>query len=224
MFYGQRMGGDYYDFLRVNAVRVLFGLMDLAGRRGEGRHVLCAAQTTFRSAGAELLRECDINEADAMIELCVRVNRSIMGAAAGVRSCPAFVGCYNEELGTICYINAGHTPGLLHDSSGISLLSATGLPFGLFSHAPCDAQIAALEPGAALLIVSRGIIEASRKGEEFGVERVKECCQRENGGTARDLSAGIISSVEHFMGKPPTHDDVTALSLIRARAAAAEQT
>jgi serine phosphatase RsbU (regulator of sigma subunit) len=113
---------------------------------------------------------------------------------------------------------------LLHDSSGISLLSATGLPFGLFSHAPCDAQIAALEPGAALLIVSRGIIEASRKGEEFGVERVKECCQRENGGTARDLSAGIISSVEHFMGKPPTHDDVTALSLIRARAAAAEQT
>jgi serine phosphatase RsbU (regulator of sigma subunit) len=32
-FYGQRMAGDYYDFLRVNPSRVLFGLLDVAGRR-----------------------------------------------------------------------------------------------------------------------------------------------------------------------------------------------
>ena len=223
VFYGQRIAGDYYDFLRVNAGRVLFALMDVAGRRENSRQVLCGAQNTFRTAGAELLRERDINEADAMIELCVRLNRSIISAAAGVRSCPAFVGSYNEELGTVCYINAGHTPGLLRDSSGVSVLPATGLPFGLFSHAPCDAQIAALEPGAALLVVSRGIVEASRKGEEFGVERVKESYQRVNAASPRELSAGILSSVEAFMGKPPTHDDVTALSLIRAKAAAAEQ-
>src|ERR1035438_5006970 len=54
-------------------------------------------------------------------------------AAAGVRSCSAFLGCYNEELGTICYANAGHTPGLLRDPSGITELPATGLPLGLFS-------------------------------------------------------------------------------------------
>jgi phosphoserine phosphatase RsbU/P len=224
VFYGQRIAGDYYDFLRVNAERVLFGLMDLAGRREDSRQVLCAAQTTFRTAGAELFREQDINEADAMIELCVRLNRSIISAAAGVRSCPAFVGCYNEGLGTVCYINAGHTPGLLRDGSGVSLLPATGLPFGLFSHAPCDAHIAALEPGAAVLVVSRGIVEASRKGEEFGVERVKQSYQRVNAGNPRELSAGILSSVEQFMGAPPIHDDVTALSLIRAKAAAAERT
>jgi phosphoserine phosphatase RsbU/P len=219
-FHGQRMAGDYYDFLQVNPGQVLFALMDLAGRRADNRRVLCAAQTSLRSAGAELFRERDINEADAMIELCVRLNRSILSAAGGVRSCSAFAGCYDEQLGTVCYINAGHTPGLLRDRSGLSLLAATGLPLGLFSHAPCDAKIVALEPGAALLIVSRGIIEASRRGEEFGVERLKETYQRANIGKARELSASIVLSVEQFVGAPPTHNDVTALSLIRAQAAA----
>ena len=54
-----------------------------------------------------------------------------------------------------------------------------------------------------MLVVSRGIVEASRKGEEFGVERVKQSYQRVNAGNPRELSAGILSSVEQFMGAPP---------------------
>jgi len=223
IFYGQRMGGDYYDFLRVNGGRVLFVLLDVAGRHDETCEILCAAQETFRTSGAELFREEDINEADAMIELCVRLNLSIIKAASGVRSCPGFIGCYNEALGTVCYANAGHTPGLLRDASGVTLLPATGLPLGLFSHATSEAQIAALQPGAALLIVSRGIVDASCKGEEFGLGRVKESLQQIQLGSALELSSGILAKVQEYICAPPTHDDVTALSLLRAKAAAAEQ-
>ena len=223
VFYGQRMAGDYYDFIRVGPSRVLFGLLDVAGRRQDNHTILAAAQKTFRGDGAELFRAPDINEADAMIELSVRLNRTIIKACTGVCSCPAFVGCYNEALGTVCYVNAGHTPGLLRDRLGITSLPATGLPFGLFSHAPADAKMVALEPGAALLIVSRGIIDASCKGQDFGLERVQKSFHPEGATNARELSASIIASVEQFMCKPPTHDDVTALSLVRAKAVAAEQ-
>jgi serine phosphatase RsbU (regulator of sigma subunit) len=223
IFYGHRIGGDYYDFLRVPGGRLLFVLLDVAGRRDDTCEILCAAQETFRTSGAELFREEDINEADAMIELCVRLNLSIIKAASGVRSCPGFLGCYNEALGTVCYANAGQTPGLLRDASGVTLLPATGLPLGLFSHATADAKIAALQPGAALLIVSRGIVDASCKGEEFGVERVKEGLQQIQPGSARELSSGILAKVQEYICAPPTHDDVTAISLIRAKAAAAEQ-
>jgi sigma-B regulation protein RsbU (phosphoserine phosphatase) len=157
-----------------------------------------------------------------MIELCVRLNRTIISACKTVCSCPAFIGCYNEGLGTVCYVNAGHTPALLRDRSGTTSLSATGLPLGLFSHMPADANIVGLEPGAALLIVSRGIIEAECNGEDFGLERVKENFHPDKAANARELSASIIGSVQQFMCKPPTHDDVTALTLVRARAAAAE--
>jgi serine phosphatase RsbU (regulator of sigma subunit) len=223
VFYGQRMAGDYYDFLRVGPSRVLFGMLDVAGRRSDNQEILAAAQATFRNGGAELFRGEDINEADAMIELCVRLNRTIIEASKSVCSCPAFVGCYNEALGTVCYVNAGHTPGLLHDSLGTELLPATGLPLGLFSHMPADAKIVGLAPGATLLIVSRGIVDATCKGEDFGLERVKQCFPSDAPVNARDLSAGIIASVQQFLCKPPTHDDVTALSLIRAKAMAAEQ-
>lgn len=223
VFYGQRIAGDYYDFLRANDSRVLFGLLDVAGRREDNREILTAAQVSFRASGAELFQADDINEPDAMIELCVRLNRAIIKACKSVCSCPAFLGCFNERLGTICYVNAGHTPGLLRDASGFTPLPATGLPLGLFSHMPADAQIVALQPGAALLIVSRGVVDATCNGEDFGLEGVKRNFQPDGVTNARDLSASIITSLQQFMCKPPTHDDVTALTLVRAKAVAAEQ-
>ena len=111
----------------------------MAGRIEENGAVVSAAQHTFRTRSPELFTAEDVNEADAMAELCLELNRAIMAAEGGIRSCPAFAGCYNEDLGTICYFNAGHTPGLLRDVTGITELKATGLPLGLFSHATCEA-------------------------------------------------------------------------------------
>jgi len=216
IFYGQRMGGDFYEFLRVNPSRVLFGLLDVAGRREQNREILSAAQQTFRALGHKLFADEDINEAEAMIELCHELNRSVLQAAGGVRSCPAFSGCYNESVGTICYTNAGHTPALLRDLSGVMMLTATGLPLGLFSHTTCDAPTVALSTGAALLLVSRGVVESRRNGEDFGLERLKKHLPRTTASSAKELGLSVLDSVQQFMCTPPTHDDVTALTLVRA--------
>jgi serine phosphatase RsbU (regulator of sigma subunit) len=214
-YYGERQGGDHYDFVRVGPTRVLFGLLDIAGRIEENSSVVSAAQNAFRTRSPELFASEDVNEADAMAELCLELNRAIMSAEGGIRSCPAFAGCYNEDLGTICYFNAGHTPGLLRDTLGITELSATGLPLGLFSHATCEAPLVALPPGAALLLVSRGLLEGKRKREEFGLERVKSGLQQAAGETAKKLCVTLIDGVQEFMHKPPVHNDVTALALVR---------
>ena len=215
-YYGERQGGDLHDFVRVTPNRVLFGLLDMAGRRAENGAMASAAQHTFRTRAPELFSADDVNEADAMAELCLELNRAIMAAEGGVRSCPAFAGCYNEDLGTICYFNAGHTPGLLRDLTGITELPATGLPLGLFSHATCEAPLIALAPGASLLLVSRGLLEGKRRREEFGLERVKSGMQQAADESAHELCAIVIDGVQQFMGKPPVHNDVTALALVRA--------
>ena len=116
-----------------------------------------------------MLASEDINEADAMIEVCVQMNRAIIKAAGRVFRA-VFAGCYNETLGTVCYVNAGHTPGLLRDESGVSELRATGLPLGLFSHSAADASIAVLRPNATLLVVSSGTVDAIGKSKELGLE------------------------------------------------------
>src|SRR5581483_4348469 len=183
VFVGKRMAGDFYDSVRVSPERVLIGLLDIAGRRESNRDLLIAAQEVFRNSGAELFSRADINEADAMIELNHLINRRVIEASSGVRSCPAFTACYHEKLGTLCYTNAGHTPGLIRDSKGIVELESTGLPLGLFSHATSDARMVGLEEGAALLLVSHGVVacEGPRRnsaGDEFGLDRVKAVLQK----------------------------------------------
>ena len=221
VYHGDRVGGDFYDFLRVAPHLVLFGLLDVAGRFQENQSIVSAAQHTFRSLGLELFSRDDINEANAMIELSLQLNRTIMDAAGGVRSCPAFVGCFNESLGTVCYSNAGHTPALLRDSTGIALLPATGLPFGLFSHVTHDAPTTALEPGAAMLLVSRGVTEGRKNGEEFGLDRVKSTLLKADVNSAEELCGKVLDASEEFTNKPRAENDVTALVLLRAPAAKA---
>ena len=218
--YGKRVAGDFYDSLRVGPERILFGLLDVAGRREKNQLILSAAQKIFRTLGAELFAGSDINESEAMTTLCLRLNRGLMEAAAGVHSCPAFIGCYHERFGTLCYTNAGHTPGLLGDSTGITELVPTGLPLGLFSHATSDAPTVGLERGAAVLLVSRGVVEGKCKDDkaedlEFGLDRVKERLQANPSRSAQALSASILNAVGEFTCEPLVPDDMTALVLVR---------
>jgi len=218
--YGQRVAGDFYDSLRVSPDRVLFGLLDVAGRRQSNQQILSAAQQIFRTLGAELFGPPDINESEAMTTLCLRLNRGIMEAAAGVHSCPAFLGCYNERFGTLCYTNAGHTPGLLRDHTGIVELASTGLPLGLFSHATAEAPTVALEKGAVLLLVSRGVVEGKCRDAkvddlEFGLERVKERLLANPSQSAQALSASVLNAVGEFTCEPLVPDDMTALVFVR---------
>jgi len=218
VYTGQRVAGDFYEFLRVGPSRMLFVLLDIAGLRADTREILIAVQKTFRTLAPELLSGEDLNETTAMVELCHAMNLTIL--RGGLRSCPAFLGCYNEDLGTVCYANAGHTPGLLRDHTGITLLEATGLPLGLFSHTTQSAAACHLVPGSALLVVSRGIVEADgvetgHQEAEFGLDGVKESFQRATVPSARDLCLSILQAARQFTPVTPTQNDLTTLALVR---------
>jgi len=221
VFAGERAAGDFYDSFRASPCRVLFGLLDLAGRRAANQTILADAQQVFREMGADLFSPQEVNEAEALTQLCIQLNKTIMESAEGVHSCPAFAGCYNEDLGIICYVNAGHTPGLVRKGSEVSELGATGLPLGLFSHATCDAPLIALEPGAALLLASRGVVEAKCKDQEFGIQGLEDAFHTAPLGKAHDLCVSILNQAQGFACNRTKEDDMTALSLVRRPAPAA---
>lgn len=218
--YGKRVAGDFYDAFRAGKERILFGLLDVAGMREENWALLAAAQKIFRDSGAELFSASDMNESDAMTALCLRLNRGLMEGAGGVHPCPAFIGCYHERFGTLCYSNAGHTPGLLRDQVDISELASTGLPLGLFSHATVDAPTVAIEKGAVLLLVSKGVVEAKGKEErddepEFGMERVKQQLWKETSLNAQAVSENMLRAAADFGPEPTVPQDMTALCFVR---------
>jgi len=214
-YFAPQAGGDLHDFVRVGPTRFIFGMLDIAGKRDSSAPILEAAKNCFHKSAEEIFAAPELNESEAMVELSRRLNLEIMRAAGGVRSCPAFAGCYNEELGTVCYVNAGHTPALLRDETSVVELPATGLPLGLFSLAPTDARIVGLGSRAAFAVVSRGVVEAESKDSEFGLKGVKGVMRVESS-SAKDLSHRILEEVQAFLHTPPKHNDVTAMTLMRA--------
>ncbi len=225
LYRAARVGGDFYDFLVTDSRRLVFLLLDVAGKREEALDVAAAVQERMHPMAAELLRDDDVNEAVVLPTLLIELNRVIIQAAGGVRCAPAFLGCYEEEFGTLAYINAGHTPALLKDNEGVTRLEANGFPLGLFSHATHDALITAIEPGAGLLLVSRGLVESKAGSKEYGIERLTECVSKTSFQDAHDLCTQVLGAVKTFTESSwrhkETENDVTTLALVRAARAAA---
>jgi serine phosphatase RsbU (regulator of sigma subunit) len=237
LYRGARKGGDYFDYMSCGP-RLVMLMLDIAGRRDEALNVASFVQSTFRAA-ADLFAIDDVNESVALSQLLLEVNRAIIEASGGVRCAPGIIASYNEVAGTLWYINAGHTPPLMKDpTAGVNPLPAGGLPLGLFSHATHDANICVMPEGSALLLVSRGLVEAKAGGEEFGLERVSDTLASTPLTNGQELCVAIHEAVRIFIESKPKHrfvggtrtvgeedpfsaNDATALAVVRAAAAKA---
>jgi serine phosphatase RsbU (regulator of sigma subunit) len=177
-YHRARTGGDFFDARAFDASRLVFLLLDVAGPRIGAMELAAFAQDEFRSRTPELFTGA-INEAEALSELCMHLNRTILASAGRAHMTAAFLGVLSGGVGALTYINAGHVPGLLLTTNSSEFLESTGLPLGLFSHATHEAGFRVIPPDGALLLASRGIVEARSEsgviecighGREFGSE------------------------------------------------------
>ena len=197
-----RVGGDFFDFVRVSESRVVFLLMDVAGRREEALDIAAVTQQVLRDEAKRRFTAAAFNEAEAVTDLLLELNRAIIRAAGGVRCAPAFLGSYNSAFGMLHYCNAGHTPGLLKDSDGVTELAPTGLPLGLFTHTTNDAQVCVLRPGALLVLVSKGIVESRVGSHDFGLERVIELLHSRSFTSAEAACNAVVQAVWDYVEQP----------------------
>lgn len=237
LYRAARVGGDFFEFIKVGADRLVFILLDIAGRRDQALHIAAAVQESLRATAPQLFSQPDLNESDAVTDLVLQLNQTILTAANGVRCAPGFVGCYNESLGIVSYINAGFVPALVRDNGSIAVLEASGLPLGLFSHATHDCQLCVLPEGAALLLASRGLLEVRAGGEEYGIERLKSGLHTADISSANELCSSVLRHVGDFVeqqkrrrflgfvgratrieGDALGQNDITTVGLIRAAA------
>jgi serine phosphatase RsbU (regulator of sigma subunit) len=119
--------------------------------------------------------------------------------------------------------------GCFRDNAGITPLEATGLPLGLFTHTMQSAASCHLMPGSALLVVSRGIVEADyihagnldadhqapEYAAEFGLDGVKQSFQHATALKASELCLTILQAARKFTPTTPTHNDLKTLVLVR---------
>lgn len=219
-YHGARIGGDFFDILNIGD-RLIFVMLDIAGKRDFAFHIAAIVQVVFRERGEDLFSSENVNEADALTQLVLSINRGIMEISGTAHFSTGFAGCYHQVLGTLTYISAGYTPALVRDSHGVSELAANGLPLGLFLHATQDAQVTVLEPGAALLLFSRGLMEARNRRTEFGIERVRQVLSNSKASNAEGLCTELLENALTHMHGRRIENDLSALALMRSAASAA---
>jgi len=105
----------------------------------------------------------------------------------------------------------------------VTVLEATGLPLGLFSHATHDPQVSMLRPGAALLLASKGLVESRAGSKEYGLDRLREFLGEAAFEDAQELCNRVLDSVTAFSEQGIWHrssrNDTTTLAIVRAAAA-----
>ncbi|MEO8727073.1 MAG: SpoIIE family protein phosphatase [Acidobacteriaceae bacterium] len=237
----QRVGGDFYDFVAAGDGRLLLAIFDIAGRKDNSKDTAreldaraATVQQVLRSRGPALVEESG-NLNDALTGLALELNRAILGSARGVHNTPAFLAGFDEEFGMMSYVNAGHTPALMSDEDGVTALEAGGVPLGLFSHVVHEARTVVVRPGAVVLAVSKGVVEAkAERDQEFGLDRVRQFLAQRKFNSAQDLCREVLHQVEQFMAAPSfwgpklafsgfhdheaggeTANDMTAVALMR---------
>jgi serine phosphatase RsbU (regulator of sigma subunit) len=225
-YHSARTGGDFFDAVAAGP-HVVFFLTDIAGSRADAHTIASAAQDVFRLRVPQLFTTEVINMMDTLSTLAHEINQSLYETAGGSRLAPTFLGCYNLPLGLLAYINAGGPPAVFRDSDGTCVLGHVTMPLGLFTHLTFEPAIQAFEPGARLLLVTKGVLEAQRGREQFGVERVTAVLEHISAGSASDLCGVTLEDANEFR-KPPWYskerlpfgkrqqlEDLTAVALVR---------
>jgi serine phosphatase RsbU (regulator of sigma subunit) len=110
----------------------------------------------------------------------------------------------------------------------VRVVESSGMPLGLFSHTTFEAAILALQPGDAVLVVTKGVTGSPRGSTDFGVERVERMLKDATTASASAICEGVLREAHDFAHDPWSRflslfhktqscitDDLTALALVR---------
>jgi PAS domain S-box-containing protein len=123
---------------------------------------------------------------------------------------------FDGEAGTLCFVNAGHTPGLLarKENNRVESIIGDNLPIGVLSEEVYLEKTLPVCSGDALLVYSDGITESSNgRREEFGPGRLAGILQAGHAAQLPPTSMlqSIRQQVREFVGSSVLIDDQTAV-------------
>jgi adenylate cyclase len=212
MIPAREVGGDLYDFFRLDDHQLFFLVGDVAGKGLSASIFMAVSKALYKST---MLRAANADIGDLMTAANTEVSRD----NPEMLFVTAFAGVLDLESGDLVYCNAGHeNPYLAYATeSTVSRIEDGGGPplcaVDEFDYRGADRR---LRPGELLCLISDGVTEArSPGGELYGGERVRTLLQgRAKGGAdAAAVVEELRSDLEAFTAGAEAGDDVTVLVL-----------
>jgi len=198
----QEVGGDFYDFIRLERERTGIVIGDVSGKGVPAALYMAKLGSDLRT-----LAFTERDPAAALRQLnTILVERSRRGMFATLLYLEL-----DSAAGIVTLSNAGHLPPLVRKAGGavVKLSGAGGAPLGILGGIQFGQETKTLEPGDLVVLYTDGIIEAMNAADEqYGYERFEEIV-RAGPSDPHAVKSAILADLNRFTGLSPQHDDMT---------------
>ncbi|HVP90491.1 MAG TPA: SpoIIE family protein phosphatase [Terriglobales bacterium] len=202
------VGGDYYDFIPVDADRLGLAIADVSGT-GVSAALLMASLRASLHSKIGLTRD--------LARLAAELNDDVHKSSDSNSFISFFFGLLDRGRGEVEYVNAGHNPPLVVDAAGgVRTLESTGFCLGMFPAVSYETRTLRLAPGDILCLFTDGIVESrDADREEFGDERLARRLRESADLPARDIRDRIYEDAFAFSSCVEPGDDMTVVVVKR---------
>ena len=205
--YCDETGGDYYDFLVIDAAApdtLLIALGDVMGHGVAAALVMAGARAVLHDRG---------NAGGSLAELMRRLNRLLASDLEGTRFMTMQLSVLNAHDRTLRWVSAGHDPSIIYDpaTERFAETDAGDLPLGVMEDGEYEEHtVGPLGPGQVVFVGTDGVWECpDAEGQLFGKERLQAALRESSAGTAAEIVDHVARRLAEFRGPARQIDDVT---------------
>ncbi len=199
------VGGDYYDFFRINDNLMGFIVADVSGKGISSAFIMAEIKGVFQSLTGLLTKPYDI--------LC-KANEILSKSLDKKNFITATFGTIELDAGKINIVRGGHTPILYCDKQKIDVLTPKGIGLGLDSGEKFTKNLKELEfylkNDDILVLFSDGITESKNERlEDYGINRLTNVIRANCNNPIDEIANKIMAEVSLFSQGYKQHDDIT---------------
>lgn len=202
----QLVGGDYYDFIKLNRDEVAFCIADVSGKGVPAALLMSNFQASLRAL---------ISRTSSLTELVTELNKNILVNAKREKFITAFIAKYNLNTRNLQFINAGHNPPQLLIGHQIIELIEGSTILGMFENLPSVTEKNVTIPtNSTLICYTDGVTEQTNKNDvEFGTSNLNKAMLLKAEDSINECINYVISEINSFKANDDYDDDLAILGI-----------
>lgn len=202
----KRVGGDYYDVVKLDEKRLLIAIADVSGKGIQASLLMANLQAFLKSIYKQ---NYTLEEASNFLNDLVSENTTNGSFIT------FFWGILNIETKEFTYVNMGHNPPLLIRGDEIIKLKKGGMILGVMKTLiPYESEKVKLQSSDSIILFTDGVTEAMNKqNQEYSDERLEELSKKSSADSAESILKKILHDVEIHTSGAEQSDDITSLIL-----------
>ncbi|HEY4644640.1 MAG TPA: SpoIIE family protein phosphatase [Bacteroidota bacterium] len=203
------VGGDYYDFVRLDHRRLGIVVGDVSGKGVSAAFTMAQMKGIFQS----LSKICTSPK-----EFLIKANHALRESIDRKTFVSVVYSILDTETGEITLSRAGHCPVLYLTDDSVRYLKPVGLGLGMTDGSlleeVTEEERFHLKTNDVCVFYTDGITEARNpEGEEFGYERLLQVARDARAEPAESIKQHVLDEVYRFLGNDVVEDDVTLVIL-----------